>query len=286
MAARENCSIPRPSVAVTTNSLNFFAAFLLPAKLSLQFPPGVLSVVHRWRGTSAPILLEANSRLLRLLHHGNTHSLHRGTGRISVLSRMHVHQPSRCCCAARSVEYFHLWIMMSELSGYESASPLVALRNVFPSRCDHLYISWQLFAHVKDSECFHRASSFFLPAAMALTISSLTLLCSHPSRRRLPLKIRTGSLLHQTVVNPATCKNLPPCPSSSGSSAMRASRLTPELTGCPPVLSACSIGLLELELEGFRRWLCCHEHSHLRSPLVWMAMTSVRSRCLLREELG
>ena len=51
---------------------------------------------------------------------------------------------------------------MSELSGYDSASPLVALRNVFPSRCDLLCTSEQFFAHIKDSECFHRIERFLL----------------------------------------------------------------------------------------------------------------------------
>ena len=51
---------------------------------------------------------------------------------------------------------------------------------------------------------------------------------------------------------------------------------------CLHVPSDCS----ELELENGRRWLCCHERSHLRSPLVWRTMSLVPSQCLLLEELG
>ena len=51
---------------------------------------------------------------------------------------------------------------MSELSGYEPASPLVAFRNVFPSRCDNFRILRQFFAHIQDSECFHRVELFLL----------------------------------------------------------------------------------------------------------------------------
>ena len=51
---------------------------------------------------------------------------------------------------------------MSELSGYELASPLVTNWNDFPPRGNDLRILRQFFAHIKDFECFHRVELFLL----------------------------------------------------------------------------------------------------------------------------
>ena len=190
-------------------------------KLSLQFPPGVLhsstfSMVplHPFFGKPTVDILVFLSMDVRIF-------CIEAQDRVSVLSRLHVHQPSSCCCAARGVESFHLWIIMSELSGYKSASPLVALRNVFPSRCDRVCISRQFSStHQRFRMLPSRQALSSCP--MALTISSLTPSVFSSITKSSSTENSHGISSASTGVNPSTCKNLPPCSTSSRSSAVRA----------------------------------------------------------------
>ena len=84
---------------------------------------------------------------------------------------------------------------MSELSGYEPASPLT-FWNVFPSRCGDLPIFRQFFAHVTAKTALTISTS--TPAAVSSTSKSSSPENSH------------GISAASTVVNPSTCWNLPP----------------------------------------------------------------------------
>ena len=88
------------------NLIELLRSFPSSTKLSLQFPPGALH-----SSTSGVVPIDPFSRrpavdILVFLSMEVRFLCVEEQDRISLLNRMHVHQPSRCCCVARGVESF------------------------------------------------------------------------------------------------------------------------------------------------------------------------------------